>query len=739
MANKSNAKRNTQVSDVKERKTTAYDDIESLQITFYEIESWIEKTRPLLSRMTKELEKASGHFDNSKRKKVTLSKEVVDQKKLEQQLLQLQQQQLLWKRSILCDEASTSSTAASTDRKENKSMQWILSFQPGNLLRLDTNITSVEQLIEAVQKIRLLQQEGEHEPNSHNNNKNQSTVENEEEVDLIETQCTSPALSNTSQPDVSYVEYWFNAIGRRPKICLENYKHCRMNLNGLTKNISPQALNYIGQVTWDCLHPRCCLDWTSFLERTGDAERSQVCIDSGLAVMFLHVMRHDKDICDNAEQIAGFYYDRARESLMEFFDDHPDCATIEALLNLSIFCIICKRYSQARIYIGLALHMILDCGIHKPEENVPAENLLRKRKFYKLLLVLYSSDYNLSIYTGDPTLIMGTEINIDFYKLITINEKLLELNKTATINNQVDFDNNKTIVKELYFVFTVELGKISANINTLIDRGASKKQLLTQEKFLTQWRLGLPEKFKTENHDFNHYEQVRREKEMATIKDITSVVNAETLEAHASLILKIQYETQWIILHKAVLQSIRNSSPTPTQLEEETRSSNICANSADTVVEMAETVSRCFGWCVCQQFVTCVYHASTVYCGQALVKNNIDLRNKAKEMILRIMRILDAGGANHEGFPDDMAECLCEFLTNHGMHNDNVECSCSVIDDIPTISSTGIIPALGPLNGMGMINNTNSLLLPTHKHLKKLNHVSRMVIDDNSSPSPLSQ
>lgn len=708
MANKSNAKRRGQNTDtiLTDKKTTAYDDIESLQITFYEIESWIEKTTPMLSRMTKDLEKASGHFDNSKRRKET--KEVLDQKKLEQQLLQLQQQQLLWKKSLLCGETTSTTISDSQD-----AMQWRLSFQPGNLLRLDTNITSVEQLIEAVQKIRLLQAE---EPTEVNNDVIEEDLN-------FEMQCDSPASSATSQPDVSYVEYWFTALGRRPKICLENYKHCRMNLNGLTKNISPQALNYIGQVSWDCLHPKFSLDWSAFWDRMGDPKRNQVCIDSGLAMIFLHVMRHDKDICDNAEQIAGFYYDRARDALMEFFDDPPDCATIESLLNLSTFCIVCKRYSQARIYIGLALHMILECGIHQPN-NLPDDDLLLKKKYYELLLVLYANDFNLSVFIGEPTLVAGTEINIDFYQLVGINEQLVELNK---IKEQVNFDNNKAIVKELYFVHTVELGKISADIFSLISRGASKKQLLAQEIFLTQWRLRLPDSLRPESHDFSHHERKKIKKEKAKIKDITSVVDAETLEAQASLMLNIQCEAQWIILHKAVLTSIRNSSPTSTQLEEETRSSNICSNAADTVVTMSEVASRCFGWCVCQQFVTCIYHASTVYCGQALVKDNVELRNRAKEMIHRIMRILDTGGANHEGFPDDMTECLCEFLTNHGMHNDNVECSCSVIDDIPTIS-TGIIPTLGPLDGVGIINN--GLFPPTHKHLKKLKHLSNIVIDD---------
>lgn len=382
MAHKSNAKRKCQETDKskEDRKTTAHDDIESLQITFYEIESWIEKTTPILTRMTKELDRASGHFDHTKRKRALEAAaaragvEVVDQQKLEQQLIQLQQQQLLWKRSLLCNEGNSTTTMTDTSN-DSGPMQWKLSFQPGNLLRLDTNITSVEQLIDAVQKIRLLQQAEEPcEPNK---------LPEEEDISF-DMLYNSPA-SSTSQPDVSYVEYWFNAIARRPKICLEDYKHCRMNLNGLTKNISPQILNYIGQFYWDCLHPKFSSDWTSFWERTGDPKRNQMCIDSGLALIFLHIIRHDKNACENAQELAGFYYDRARDELMEFFDDPPDFATLEALVNLTMFCITCKRYSQARIYVGLCLHMVLENRIHKLND-IPNGDLLLRKKHLNFIL-----------------------------------------------------------------------------------------------------------------------------------------------------------------------------------------------------------------------------------------------------------------------------------------------------------------------------------------------------------------
>jgi hypothetical protein len=686
MAQKSNAKRKglDTESKAKEKKTTPHDDIESLQITFYEIESWIEKTTPILTRMTKELEKASGHFEKRRKeappKTIVSHQQVVDPRNLEQQLLQFQQQQVSWKRSMLlgnespCSPLPSSSSSSSNMTETNdNSMQWLLSFQPGNLLRLDTNITSVEQLIQAVQKIRLIQSEEPGAPTT-----TTTTLAEDEDMPL-ELLYSSPSSSSDIPQDASYVEYWQYALGRRPKICLENYKHCRMNLNGLTKNISPTALNYIGQVFWDCLHPKFSSDWNSFWDRSGDPKRNQVCIDSGLAMVFLHVMRHDKHICENSQEIAGFYYDRAREELMEFFDEEPDCSTIEALLNLSMFCIVCKRYSQARIYVGLCLHMVMECGIHKAS-RLPTDDLVLRKKFLKLLLILYYNDSTLSVYVGEPAVINDTDFDINFYEIISLNDTLFELNKSKDISHRIDFDNNKTMVKESYFVHTVELVRITKQTSQLIDRGASVKQLLQQENLLNQWYKRLPESFCHKNHNYEQLKQLKLKKEKE--RDITTPMDASALQAQASLLLKIQYETQWIILHKAILSTIRRSTnvgSSPSLSGQERRSSGICSNSADTIVEFSEVITRCFGWCVCQQMINCLYHASTVYCGHALVKRDFDIKNRAKLMIHRIMGILEASRIIYDGFPDDMTYCLCEFLEKNGMHN-SLECYCQISD-----------------------------------------------------------
>ncbi|CEP13181.1 hypothetical protein [Parasitella parasitica] len=566
-------------------------------------------------------------------------------------------------------------------------MQWLLSFQPGNLLRLDTNITSVEQLIQAVQKIKLLQSD---EAASFNSASAASTARAlpEDEDMALELLCSSPSNSSTAdQPSAAYVEYWQYALGRRPKVCLENYRHCRMNLNSLTKDLSPEALNYMGQVFWDCLHPKFSSDWNSFWDRSGDVRRNQVCIDSGLAMVFLHVMRHDKDICENSQEIAGFYFDRAREEMMEFYDEPPDCSTIEALLNLSMFCIVCKRYSQAKIYVGLCLHMVMECGIHQ-SCKLPTDDLIARKKYLKLLLILYYNDSTLSVYVGDQAIIRDTEFDIDFYQIISLNDTLLELNKSEEIRHGVDFDNGKTIVKESYFVHTVELVRLTKKTNELIGRGATVKQLLAQEKYLEQWDKRLPDIFRPQNYNYEQLEQLKLRK--GKEKDIATPMDADSLQAQASLLLKIQYDSQWIILHKAILNSFRRSTTagsSPSLSGQERRSSTICTNAADSIVKISEVITRCFGWCVCQQIITCLYHASTVYCGNALMKDDLQLRNRAKIMIHRIMRILEACRIIYAGFPDDMTDCLCEFLKNHGMHN-GLECSCKSGEETSPPDST---------------------------------------------------
>ncbi|KAI9258738.1 hypothetical protein BDA99DRAFT_538669 [Phascolomyces articulosus] len=751
-------------SAAKEKKSQQ-DDLESLQITFYEIESWIEKTTPVLARMTKELDKASQQFDK-RRKEMALEKKKTEEQQQQQQQLQQQKQQQKQQQQLFAPQpqhivttttsasqiapqlfqslpwttekggvgtATTTTTgttssaindpsSAGTQTVEDQSMQWSLSFQPGNSLRLETNITSIEQLVEAVRKIKVLAEEPRSSSSaSSSNSENEIDIENDDHHHNNNNNNDSDEIASASSSSSSVsvwvdpletdpaTEYWHIAIGRRPQTCLENYKHCEMNLSRLTEDVSPSVLNYIGQVFWDCLHPKFTCDWYSFWDRSGDPKRNQVCIDSGLAIVFLHVIRHDNNACNNALDIAYYYYDRARESLMEFFDS-PDCATLETLMNLTLFCMVCKRHSQARIYISLAFRMMLEMGMHQ-RSKLPHDRILRKQ-YLKLYMVLYYNDVTTSIYSGCPDLIMDSDCDIDFYEIVELN-KVLHRNGEAGCNENM-------VVKETYFVHVLELARIGKRTRLILRdyeqylQQHQRKQHMGElplrwakrvqgiEIALAQWFDRLPEYYRVDPQPKPPSSSSPSSPAMAAGGSVGTAqtpnsfspsreqrhpMPPEMLQTQSALLLMLQYQTQWILLHKTFLSNTRAFSPSTPPLDSPMspqspssssqsslpqqrtdRSRAICTDAANRVVVLAELISERYGWCVCQQFINCIYQASTIYCRNALTKDE-ECRHHAKSMIHRIIRVLGSNSHNYQGLPNDLTACLHEFLAEHDMQS----------------------------------------------------------------------
>ncbi|CAO3635348.1 unnamed protein product [Mucor hiemalis] len=650
------------------------DDMEALQITFYEIESWIEKTSPVLSRMTRELDKASRHFD--KKKKLTTSSSVaVDNR---QSFIQSLPDYSI-PSTITNHGTHKSQGDESISSDDLQSMQWTLSFLPGNSMRLETNIKSVEQLIEAVQKIKLITESAETSTSS----SSPSTVvvpefSNDDYYDELEYASTASTISSIVVVDPS-IEYWNIAMYRRPHTCLEKYKHCDMNLNRLTEDVSPSVLSNICQIYWDCLHPKFSADWSTFWDRSGDPARNQVCIDSGLAMVFLHIIRHNKNACANAHTIAYYYFDRAREALMDYFDS-PDFATIETLLNLSMFCVLCKRHSQSRIYIGLAYSMMHQLNMHQLSTAILPSSRLQRKKYLKLYMVLYYNDIMISVYSGEPALIDDQICNIDFYDILSLNKQLVEY-------EEANYD-DKTIAKESFFVHLLELAKIGKRIQhvtrdyqrqnlqhhhsgTLPLRWVKKVQEI--EIALATWFDRLPLMYRVDPKPTRLYPELSTNK-----KPHDHTMDVLMMREQSALLLMLQYQTQWIHLHKTFLSpnindfgspqdssDIDTSPPSPlgTTPYRTMRSYNICTDAANRIVIMAEVITERFDWCVCQQFISCVYQASTVFCKSIINKDSS--QNASKAMIHRITAVLAASKINYQGLPDDLTACLNEFLAEN--------------------------------------------------------------------------
>lgn len=631
------------------------DDMDALQITFYEIESWIEKTSPVLSRMTKELDKVSRHFDKKK------EEPPIDNRK-----------SFIESLPDYSMPTTTSNDIERSDPQDNhdlSSMQWTLSFQPGNSMRLETNIKSVEQLIEAVQKIQLITESAEKPtkiivPNLSN-----------EDYDESEYASSSSSFSSIVVVDPS-IEYWNNAMYRRPNICSEKFKHRDMNLSKLTQDVSPTVLSYICQAYWDCLHPKFSADWSTFWDRSGDPERNQVCIDSGLAIIFLHIIRHNKNASANAHDIAYYYYGRSREALMDYFDS-PDVTTIETLLNLSMFCVLCKRHSQSRMYISLAYRMSIQLNIHQMS-TLLTFNRLQQKNYLKLYMVLYYNDIAISVYSGEPPLLDDTVSDINFYDLLTLNKQIVE-------HQEANYD-DKTIAKESFYVHLLELAKIGKRIQymtqdyqrqnlqhhhsgTLPLRWIKKIQEL--EIALATWFDLLPVMYRVDPKPSRLFSDLHKKEH-----DHHTILDALMLREQSGLLLMIQYQTQWIQLHKTFLSPNTNNfsstldhddllppSPLATSPYRTNRSYHICTDAANRIVIMSEIITERFDWCVCQQFISCVYQASTVFCKSVI--NKYHDQKESKAMIQRITSVLTASKINYEGLPDDLTACLNDFLAEN--------------------------------------------------------------------------
>jgi hypothetical protein len=677
-------------------KKAQHDDLEALQITFYEIESWIEKTTPVLNRMTKELEKASVHFDKRK-------------KDIEPRQEEMVPPLASTSANPLPATTTTSTTPATTTAldEQQRKVQWTFSFEPQGSMSLETNITSIDQLVDAVHKIKLLArpeeiQQVEEEVINVQNKNFQREVDPQDDKEIEERPAdVDPTL-----------EFWSTALGLRPDSQFFD-KGVNETTREVADQVSPQILQYICQIYWDCLHPKFSGDWDTFWHRSDDPKRNQLCVDSALAIVFLHVVRHDKTICPNGHDIARVYFDRARELLTDCFDT-PDCSTIEALMNLAMFLVLCKKHSQARLYMGLGIRIMLELGMHQ-RRNLPQDLVLRKR-YLKAFLVVYYNDLVLAAYMVDCAQLDDKACDIDFYEMLTLNQTLMD-------TDLAKFD-DKTIAKETFFVHLLELAKIGKKAQVLTDERAQSKgepssrwieKVAVLESSLNLWYRRLPDYLRIDpspststsssssvsSNQSSYYPRRRKQQhqhyvspgitpsppDTASPPDLTQSMDAQELRDQSALLLMLQYQTQWILLHKSFLPASLSRSPVTSPASESlpprvsfhssklspSRYANlshaICTDAANRIVVIADLITQQYGWCVFQQFVNCLYQSATIHCRNTLSRDE-GIRRNARYMIKRILKILSNGSIHYQGLPADLTVCLQQFLTLHGMHMD---------------------------------------------------------------------
>ncbi|KAI8097393.1 fungal-specific transcription factor domain-containing protein [Halteromyces radiatus] len=248
------------------------------------------------------------------------------------------------------------------------------------------------------------------------------------------------------------------------------------------------------------------------------------------------------------------YFKNARQLLKKCFDiSSPN--TIHALINLYMYQLSCERSSLAYLYIGLAIRMAQDLKFHK-KEFMPADPTLREAN-KRLWWTAYWLDLCAALESNRPTMVDDKDCDLEYPV-------------------KLDCEDDETGYRIGFAVNSIKLMKVRKDITKHLPSEQSGQSLLSAisrlENALTSWFQDLPMDLRFESDEAFH--------------------TTSSFRDEACLILNIQYQTTWIMLHKFFLPK-KNQTATPVAL----LSLNICTKSANFITKMLDIYRSKLPWC----------------------------------------------------------------------------------------------------------------------------------------------
>ncbi|SAL96068.1 hypothetical protein [Absidia glauca] len=249
------------------------------------------------------------------------------------------------------------------------------------------------------------------------------------------------------------------------------------------------------------------------------------------------------------------YFKNARQLLKKCFDISSP-TTIHALINLYMYQLSCERSSLAYLYIGLAIRMAQDLKFHK-KEFMPADPLLREAN-KRLWWTAYWLDLCAALESNRPTMVDDANCDLDY-------------------PTKLDCEDDETGYRIGFAVYSIKLMKVRKDITKHLPSEQSGQSLLSAisrlENALTHWLQDLPLDLRLDS-------------------DADPFTPTASFRDEACLILNIQYQTTWIMLHKFFLPK-KDQTSTPVAL----LSLNICTKSANLITKMLDLYRQHLPWC----------------------------------------------------------------------------------------------------------------------------------------------
>jgi hypothetical protein len=459
--------------------------------------------------------------------------------------------------------ADSNNMALATSSSNEQSVTWKLSLSPSGL-RIDTNIASVADLY------RILL-----------NGISQLNINNDSTTSLFNPESTnSPLSSHTSnhrraQPASAKLP---GGNGRRTGNYLDNMMDTStstLDKGGRLWEVDDNEARKILQekkASEDTL-PKEVLDnlmhtcyntcFLAYQTVDKDSFMQQYMSDEGLDPLLANsinawVSKHGciyHHAAPNASttSMGEVYFKNARQLLKKCFDISSP-TTIHALLNLYMYQLSSERSSLAYLYIGLAIRMAQDLKFHKKEHM--SADLNQRETNKRLWWSAYWLDLCAALESNRPTMVDDKDCDLDYPV-------------------RLDHEDDETGYRIHFSVYSIKLMRIRKDITKHLPSEQSGQSLLSAisrlENALTNWMGELPLDL--------HFDEVSFQK-TGSFRD------------EACLILNIQYQTTWIMLHKFFLPK-QDQTATPVAL----LSLNICTKSANLITRMLSIYAAHLHWC----------------------------------------------------------------------------------------------------------------------------------------------
>ncbi|KAF7732893.1 Transcriptional activator [Apophysomyces ossiformis] len=320
------------------------------------------------------------------------------------------------------------------------------------------------------------------------------------------------------------------------------------------------------------------------------------------------------------------YFKHARQLLKKCFDISSP-TTIHALLNLYMYQLSSERSNLAYLYIGLAIRMAQDLKFHK-KDHMPADPKQRETN-KRLWWSAYWLDLCAALESNRPTMVDDKDCDLEY-------------------PTKLDSEDEETGYRISFCVHSIKLMKIRKDITKHLPSEQSGQSLLSAisrlENALTNWLNELPQDL--------HFEQDDTFQCTKSFRD------------EACLILNIQYQTTWVMLHKFFLPK-QDQTATPVAL----LSLNICTKSANFITKMLDIYATNLSWCQFFYALDGVIASVTIHQVNAL-SNEKEVAHLAQHNLIVTANVLKKSPLVYMEKVNEIIESIECFLKKNGLPTD---------------------------------------------------------------------